>query len=149
MTWIKLHIILSLISYAAFLWSCVVGALYLVLERQLKAKVLGVWFHRLPSLESLETANYRGIAIGCALFTIGLACGLYGLYLQTGRWWTGDFKEYLSWGTWLAYCLLFWVRSSAALRGHKIALYSIAGFSLLVIAVFGVNYLVPTWHAYL
>ena len=72
------HSLCSLFSFVAFLIACVAGALFLLQERQLKRKTLGVLFHRLPSLEVLDRANFLAITIGLWCLSLGVAFGWLG-----------------------------------------------------------------------
>lgn len=147
--WLLWHIAFSLLSYGAFLLACVSGVLFLVQERQLKAKHMGRLFHSLPSLAGLDRVNLAAIAVGFVLFTLGLLCGIAGRYMSFGRWMSLDPKESLAYGTWLAYAILLIVRWLSTLRGRKVALLSILGFSLVLLTFFGIHALLPTWHSYL
>ncbi len=144
-----IHMLCSLLSYAAFLIACVSGMLFLVQERQLKRKAMGWWFHRLPSLEVLDRVNFVAIGTGFALLSVGLACGVLETRLALGRWWTGDSKAYLTVVLWLSYLALWLVRLRATLRGHRVALLSALGFCLVVLTLIGAGYLMPSLHPYM
>ena len=143
------HTACSLLSYAAFLVACVAAALFLVQERQLKRKRMGLLFHRLPSLKALDRLNFIAIGIGFALLSVGTACGFLGAKVLLGRWWSGDPKEYLTVALWGSYLALWLVRLRATLRGRRLALLSILGFSLVLFTLLGVTRLLPSWHAFL
>ena len=147
--WLVWHIALSLVSYAAFLLACLSGILFLIQERQLKAKHIGRLFRSLPSLATLDRVNWCAIAGGCALFTLGLLCGMIGRHATVRQWVSWDPKEGLAYLTWAAYAVLLVVRWLSTLRGHKVALLSIWGFGLVLFTFFGIHTLLPTWHAYL
>lgn len=140
------HTLCSLLSYAAFLVAFLSGVLFLVQERQLKRKTLGVLFHRLPSLGRLDRINFLAIGIGFVLLTIGLALGLVGEHVLLGRWWSGDPKEYLTVGLWALYLGLWLIRLRATLRGRRVALLSVLGFSLVLFTFLGASWVMPSWH---
>ena len=143
------HTLCSLLSYGAFLAAFVAALLFLIQERQLKRKQMGVLFHRLPPLEVLERVNFIAIGIGFGLLSLGLVFGLFGAKSLLGRWWSGDPKEYLTVALWGSYLALWLVRLRATLRGRRIAILSILGFSLVLFTFLGVSWWLPTWHAYL
>ena len=145
---VLIHLTCSLLSYAAFLIAFVAGVLFLVQERQLKQKHLGMLFHQLPSLNLLDRANFLAIGMGFALLSIGLACGLVGARAWYGRWWSWDPKECLTALLWIAYLVLWLVRLRSTLRGRRVALLSILGFALVLFTFIGVTRLLPSWHAY-
>lgn len=145
---IILHTLCSLLSYAAFLTAFVAGILFLIQERQLKRKRMGWLFHRLPALGTLERLNYAAIGIGFVLLTVGLVCGFIGVRALFGRWWNGDPKEALTLLLWLSYLVLWLVRVRATLRGRRIALWSILGFTLVLFTLVGAGWALHSWHPY-
>ena len=145
---VVIHMACSLVSYAAFLVACASSVLFLIQERQLKHKTMGVLFHRLPSLDALDRLNFIAISIGFGLLSIGLVFGVAGERLLLGRWWSGDPKEYLTAGLWLSYCLLWIVRLRSTLRGRRVALLSILGFGFVLFAFIGAGWVLPSWHPY-
>ena len=145
---VLVHMICSLLSYVAFLIAFVCGVLFLIQERQLKRKKMGMLFHQLPSLGTLDRMNFLAIGLGFWLLSIGVACGFFGVEVLMGRWWTGDPKEYLALILWLSYFVLWLIRLRATLRGRRVALLSILGFSLVLFTFVGANRLVPSMHPY-
>ena len=143
---VKAHMVCSLLSYAAFLVAFLCGALFLIQERQVKRRTLGRLFHNLPSLETLDRANFAAIGIGFGLLTIGLLCGLLGTRAWLGRWWTGDPKEYLTVLLWIVYLALWWMRLRSTLRGRRVALLSTLGFGLMLYTFLGAGEFAPSWH---
>jgi len=140
------HITCLTLSYAAFLVAFVTGLLFLVQERQLKRKQMGVLFRRLPALESLDRINFIAIGAGFGLLSAGVASGFVDAGLLRGKWWTGDPGEWLMLIVWAGYCALWIVRLRATLRGHRVALLSMLGFGLILLTFLGVKGLLPTWH---
>lgn len=146
---ILVHTLCTLLSYAAFLIAFVSGMLFLIQERQLKRKTMGLLFHRLPSLGTLDRINFLAIGVGFALLSIGAACGLIEVRLMRGRWWVGDAKEILTMVLWASYCVLWLLRLRATLRGHRVALLSMLGFSLVLFTFIGASRWLPSMHPYL
>ena len=146
---IRLHMVCSLGSYVAFLIAFLSGWLFLIQERQLKRKTLGVLFHRLPSLDALDRINFAAIGVGFGLLTIGMIFGLARLGPARSDGWIWDPKVIMTIGLWMAYCLLWLFRLRATLRGRRVALLSMLGFSLLLFTFLGVSRVMPSWHSYL
>ncbi len=146
---ILLHTVCSLLSYLAFLVAFFAGLLFLIQERQLKRKTMGVLFHRLPSLDALDRINFAAIGIGFWLLSVGLLCGLVGIRELLGRWWVSEPKTYFTIILWLSYLVLWLVRLRATLRGRRVALLSVLGFSLVLFTFLGASYVLPSAHPYL
>ena len=144
-----IHTTCSLLSYVAFLIAFVSGVLFLVQERQLKRKTMGFLFRRLPSLETLDALNFQAVGTGFWLLSVGVLFGLLGSKSLLGRWWEGDPKEYVAVGLWLSYFALWLVRLRSTLRGRRVALLSMLGFSLVLFTFIGISRLVPSLHPYL
>ena len=143
-----IHTISSLLSYVAFLIAFGAGLLFLIQERQIKRKRMGVLFHRLPSLDQLERVNVFAIGLGFALLTIGLSWGLVGSRLLRGLWWSGDPKEILSATLWLCYFILWTARLRATMRGRRVAWLSVGMFCVVLFTFVGVGALLGSWHPY-
>ena len=142
------HTISSLLSYVAFLVAFGSGVLFLVQERQIKGKRMGVLFNRLPSLDQLEQVNVFAIALGFGLLTVGLSLWLVVSRLLRGVWWSGDPKEVLSAMLWVCYLILWLARLRATMRGRRVAWLSVWGFTLVLLTFVGASWL-HSWHPYL
>jgi len=64
-----------LFAYASFALACVIGVTYVLLFKEIKAKHLGFFYARLPSLQVLDRMNQRAIIIGWIFLTVGIAVG--------------------------------------------------------------------------
>ena len=140
------HAVCALLSYVAFLIAFICGILFLIQEAQLKHKQMGVLFHQLPSLSALDRVNFLAIGLGFALLSVGVVLGFLSTGQWLARWW--DPKEWLVVALWASYLVLWLVRLRATLRGRRVALLSILGFSLAMFTFVGVSRWLP-WHAYL
>ena len=69
--WLAVHVLSLLFAYASFALACVVGVTYVLLFKELKAKHLGFFYSRLPSLRVLDVMNGRAVAIGWLFLTHG------------------------------------------------------------------------------
>ncbi|MBI3321281.1 MAG: cytochrome c biogenesis protein CcsA [Candidatus Omnitrophica bacterium] len=143
---LAVHIICSLLSYLAFLVASLSGILFLIQERQLKRKTIGLLFHRLPSLGVLDRLNFWAIGMGFVFLSIGTLCGFLGEERLLGHWWSGDPKEYLTVALWGAYLALWLLRFRATVRGRRIALLSIVGFSLVLLTLLGASWFLSSGH---
>lgn len=147
MIWV--HIACSLLSYAAFLVAFVAGILFLIQERQLKRKTMGALFHRLPSLGALDRLNFQAIGFGFALLSAGLLFGFVEVRVALGQWWVADPKTYFAVVVWLSYLGLWLMRLRSTLRGRRVALLSILGFSLVLLTLLETSTIAQSAHPYL
>src|SRR5215470_4141239 len=69
------HVSSLLFAYASFALACVIGITYVLLFKEIKAKHLGFFYARLPSLQVLDRMNHVAIVIGWVFLTLGLIVG--------------------------------------------------------------------------
>jgi len=142
--WLPAHVAPAFLGYASFVVAFFVSIVYLWQEKQLKRKQGGDLFRRLPSLETLDDLNYRFVAWGFALFTVGIVTGALLAKATWGSFWTWEPVEILSFLAWLLYAGLLHSRYSGW-RGRRVARLTIIGFALLVFLFIGL--LFPGHHA--
>jgi len=85
--WFGLHVSSLLFAYASFALAFVIGLTYVLLFKEIKAKHLGFFYARLPSLQVLDRMNQRAIQVGWLFLTIGLIVGVV---------WTAQVRPYAS-----------------------------------------------------
>jgi ABC-type transport system involved in cytochrome c biogenesis permease subunit len=73
--WFGVHVSSLLFAYASFALACVIGITYVLLFKEIKAKHLGVFYARLPSLQVLDQMNQRAIMVGWIFLTVGVVVG--------------------------------------------------------------------------
>jgi ABC-type uncharacterized transport system permease subunit len=71
----NLHVSSLLFAYASFALACVIGITYVLLFKEIKAKHLGFFYARLPSLQVLDSMNQKAIVVGWLFLTVGLMVG--------------------------------------------------------------------------
>ena len=75
-----IHVMSLLFAYASFALACVLGVTYVLLFKEIKAKHLGFFYTRLPSLQTLDIMNSRATTVGWVFLTIG--CVIGGVWLM-------------------------------------------------------------------
>ncbi len=136
--WLGVHTSFSVLGDAAFAFAFIVSVMYLIQERQLKSRHLGAVFHRLPSLDIMDTLGYKALTFGWPLFTLGMITGSIWANSAWGTYWSWDPKETWSLITWAIYLILLHLRT-IGWRGRKMALLSIVGFLFVLISFFVVS----------
>ncbi|HYB72587.1 MAG TPA: cytochrome c biogenesis protein CcsA [Candidatus Sulfotelmatobacter sp.] len=146
--WVWAHVTLAVFGNAAFVITSAAGLMYLLQERQLKAKRPGGRGLPLPSLETLDRWSYLSLSVGFPLLTLGILMG----FIRAGRAWgsyfAGDPRQIWSVITWLIYGTLLAARFSAGWRGRKAALLSVAGFAAVLLTFGGVHIFSRGLHAF-
>ena len=69
------HVLSMLFAYASFALAFVLGITYVLLFKEIKAKHLGYFYARLPSLQVLDVMNGRVVTIGWLFLTVGIGVG--------------------------------------------------------------------------
>lgn len=147
--WLIAHIIPIFIGYASFTISFSLSIMYLTQQRQLKHKLFGPLFSKLPSLEGIDRLMWKTISFGFPLLTLGLVFGTFWVETQNilGEQWYLDYKVVLGLATWLIYAALLHMRLVASFHGTKIACLTIAGFCLVLFTFIG-TFFMGTKHAF-
>ena len=147
--WLIAHIIPIFIGYAAFTISFSLSIMYLTQQRQLKHKLFGPLFSKLPSLEGIDNLMWKTISFGFPLLTLGLVFGTFWIRTQNvlGEMWYLDYKVILGLATWLIYAALLHMRLIASFHGTKIACLTIAGFCLVLFTFIG-TFFMGSKHAF-
>src|ERR1700675_259626 len=86
------HVTLNILAYAAFAISFVLSIIFLVQNRRLRNRKLGVVGWRFPALDVLERMTRSSVVIGCASLAVGMTAGLIWAHRLEGKYWDGDPK---------------------------------------------------------
>lgn len=144
--WVPAHVAPAFLGYAIFAVACCISLIYLLQETELKAKRRRDIFRRLPSLETLDELNYRFVAWGFALFTVGIVTGSMLAKANWGEFWSWEPVQIMSLMAWLLYAMLLHMRS-VGWRGRKAAKLTILGFAILLFLFVGINLVFSGRHA--
>ncbi len=147
--WLPAHTIFAFIGNAIFLTSFFVSILYLAVERGIKKKRFFRISARFPSLETLDSINYRCMSYGFPFLTIGIITGSLWAGIAWGSYWNWDPKETWSLITWIVYAILIHNRLAIGWRGRKTAYMMIIGFFSILVTFLGVNFWAGGLHSYL
>ncbi len=113
------HTIFAFVGNSIFFVSFFVSVLYLFLERGIKRKRFSPISSRFPSLEVLDSINYRCMSYGFPFLTIGIITGSLWAGIAWGSYWSWDPKETWSLITWIVYAILIHNRLAIGWRGRK------------------------------
>lgn len=146
--WFPVHVTLAFLGDAVFAVAAIAGVMYLLQERMLKSKNFSGLYYRLPSLETLDTINYRCLTIGFPLMTMGIISGAVWANSAWGGYWRWDPKETWALITWFLYAALLHGRLTVGWRGRRAAIFAIIGFLSLLFTFLGVNLLLSGEHSF-
>ncbi|OEU61212.1 MAG: c-type cytochrome biogenesis protein CcsB [Desulfuromonadales bacterium C00003094] len=146
--WFPIHVSLAFLGNAVFAVAFIAGLMYLLQERMLKSKRLSALFFRLPSLDTLDTLNYRCLTWGFPLMTMGIISGAAWAHSTWGSYWRWDPKETWALISWFVYAALLHGRLAIGWRGRRAALLAIIGFLCLLFTFLGVNLLLSGLHSF-
>jgi len=137
--WFEIHVTSAFLGYAAFALASAAGVMYLALAGSIRARRIGHFFERLPSLETLDRLGSGATLAGFLFFTLGLISGAVWSASATGRAMSGEAKELLSIVTWLVFAGVLLLRWRAGWRGRWPALLTILGFVASLVTILGGN----------
>ncbi len=153
------HIILILIGDSLFALAFIVSLIYIFQERKIKNKKNLKLFDKKDiqlkealhsgggyNLELLDNINYQCLKIGFPFITLGIVMGIYlsGSLFKTFM--VVKPIEIMSLITWLIYAILLHERVAKGLRGKRAAIFSVAGFLLILFSLSFSFYLFPAFH---
>jgi len=146
--WLLYHVITSFVSYGAFAVSFGVSIIYLIKYRAERTGSEGAFVNLFPDLKMLDEVNYKSIAVGFPLLSLGIITGAAWANYAWGTYWSWDPKETWSLITWFIYAAYLHARLTRGWQGKRAAILSIIGFAAVVFTYFGVNFLLSGLHSY-
>lgn len=129
------HTTLLFFAYASFFVAFAASVMYLWQERELKKKTFSAFFHRLPSLSTIDDIGTTTAGIGFTLLTLGIITGIIWSTARDGHMWHNDPIEFFALLTWVLYLTLLHYRTQW--RGRRAAWLGVAGFALVLCTFIG------------
>ena len=146
------HVSSLLFAYASFALACVIGITYVLLFKEIKAKHLGFFYARLPSLQVLDRMNQRAIMIGWIFLTVGIIVGavwastyagpdprVHAMSLQ-------DPKIFVALVCWAVYSFELFAARRIGWGGRRAAYLSALGFAIVLLNFVPVSYFFTSSH---
>ena len=152
-----IHVSSLLFAYASFALACVIGITYVLLFKESKAKHLGVFYARLPSLQALDRMNQRAIVIGWVFLTIGMVAGVVWTaqgraYGQTSPQFQAmslqDPKIFVALVCWAVYSFEVFAARRIGWGGRRAAYLSALGFAIVLLNLVPISYFVTNSHRF-
>ncbi|MEB3186254.1 MAG: c-type cytochrome biogenesis protein CcsB [bacterium] len=160
--WLKIHVSLMLVSYAAFLLASGAAVVYLILYRKRKRDMnaqggtmaiegggtLDASRGLVAQLAFLDDLIYRLVLVGFPVLAFGIITGGMWANHAWGTYWSWDPKETWALITWLVYAGYLHARLAHDWSGPRSAWLAILGFVSVLVTYLGVNYLAQGLHTY-
>jgi ABC-type transport system involved in cytochrome c biogenesis permease subunit len=148
-----LHVSSLLFAYASFALACVIGITYVLLFKEIKAKHLGFFYARLPSLQVLDAMNARAVIVGWLFLTGGLAVGIVWASQIAGSpdpraqaMHATDPKILIAMICWITYSFALFARRVIGWSGRRAAWLSAIGFVIVLLNFLPVGYFLTRSH---
>ena len=143
-----LHLGTAFFAYASFTLSFVASVLYLVQYRELKRKRGGTFYHRLPSLESLEGLIYQPMAWGVFLLALAIGVGLLWSKSAFGTYWLGEPKTISTILVAGFYLVLVYFHYIMASHGKRWVVASLTAYLFVFFNFFGLSLMGKGLHQF-
>ena len=149
------HVSSLLFAYASFALACVIGITYVLLFKEIKAKHLGFFYARLPSLQVLDSMNQQAIVVGWIFLTIGIIVGgiwtaqVRGAYAADPRVQAislQDPKIVAAIVCWLVYSFEAFAARRLGWAGRRTAYLSALGFAIVLLNFVPISYFMTNSH---
>jgi ABC-type transport system involved in cytochrome c biogenesis permease subunit len=147
------HVLSMLFAYASFALGCVLGVTYMLLFKEIKAKHLGVFYARLPSLHALDAMNARVLAIGWIFLTAGIVIGgIWATQVQGSSdpraqaMGVADPKILVALVSWAVYSFALVARRAIGWSGRRAAYLSAIGFGIVLLNFLPIGYFLTKSH---
>jgi ABC-type transport system involved in cytochrome c biogenesis permease subunit len=148
-----IHVVSVLFSYACFALASVLGLTYVLLFNEIKAKHLGYFYARLPSLQVLDAMNGRVVTIGWIFLTVGIAIGgIWAMRIATAadprvdEMSLADPKILIALVSWGLYSFAVLSRRTIGWTGRRAAWLSAIGFVVVLLNFVPVGYFLTRSH---
>jgi ABC-type uncharacterized transport system permease subunit len=130
---VGIHVALISFANAGYAIGAAASLMYVLMERQLKARKATKLFSRLPSLAQTERVAWRSVLWAFPLYSAGLILGvLRAIETDVSLWWA-DIRVVLSGLVWLVFAAYLVLRWRHGWQGRRGAYLLLAGFVLVVV----------------
>jgi ABC-type transport system involved in cytochrome c biogenesis permease subunit len=147
------HVLSVLFAYASFALASVLGITYVLLFKEIKAKHLGFFYARLPSLQTLDVMNGRAVVVGWIFLTCGLLVGgIWAAQIHTSpdpraqAMSVYDPKILVALLSWGLYSFALVARGAIGWSGRRAAWLSAVAFAIILLNFVPVGYFLTRSH---
>jgi ABC-type transport system involved in cytochrome c biogenesis permease subunit len=148
-----LHVLSMLFAYASFALAFVLGITYVLLFKEIKAKHLGFFYARLPSLHVLDLMNARTVTVGWIFLTCGVIIGgVWAFQVHASpdpraqAMSVADPKILVALVSWALYTFALFARRAIGWSGRRAAWLSTIAFIVVLLNFVPVGYFLTRSH---
>ncbi len=141
-TGFKLHFLAAMLAYSLFTLSALHAVFMGFTERALHKKTLTRSLTSLPPLLTMEALLFRMLLIGFVLLTLALGSGVLFSEQLFGKALAFDHKTLFAFASWGIFAMLLVGRHAWGWRGRKALHWTLAGFTVLLLAYIGSRFVV-------
>jgi cytochrome c-type biogenesis protein CcsB len=109
---------------------------------------LAQWLAGLPSLARLDVMQYRIIAVGLPLLSLGIITGAMWAKEAWGAYWQWDPKETAALISWIVYAAYMHMHTRPDWKGARTSWVGVFGFITIIFCYLGVNIWISGLHSY-
>ena len=142
----SIHVILTIVGYAAICISALYALFYIMLNNNIKKHRVGLIYDKLPPLKLLEIMSIRSVQIGILTLGLGIFFGHLHAGDTLGIYWPIDAKVVFSNVIWFGYFIGYIIAQLNKWRGKWMAYLSMFGFVLLILANISILFIENTFH---
>jgi ABC-type transport system involved in cytochrome c biogenesis permease subunit len=148
-----IHVLSMLSAYASLALAGIIGITYVLLFKEIKAKHLGYFYARLPSLQALDAMNAKAVTTGWFLLTLGVTIGgIWASQVQGSpdprvqAMSVADPKILVALLCWGVYSFALFARRTIGWSGRRAALLSAIAFIIVLLNFVPVGYFLTKSH---
>lgn len=142
------HVLLTILGYAAISASALYSFLYILLNKTIRFQKLGLHYEKLPALSILEEISIRLVRIGIISLGVGILVGHLNAASVLGTYLPMDAKVLFSDLIWLGYFVGYIIAQLNKWRGRWMAYLSMVGFGILIVANITIIFMEGTFHRF-
>jgi HemX protein len=142
------HVTLNILAYAAFALSFVTSLIYLMQNRLLRGRKLGVIGWRFPALDVLERVSRSSVGVGLVSLAIGVTLGFTWAHQVLGGYWHWDWKILVTLVILAAYSAYWILSRTGTWRGARASRLCVANFVLVIFSYSIVNLYLSRFHRF-
>ncbi|MBU0558795.1 MAG: cytochrome c biogenesis protein [Bacteroidetes bacterium] len=143
-----IHVFSALLGFAGLTMAAVYGVLFQLLYKRIKLNTFGIFFEKLPSLETLEKLNFYSVIIGFILLGIAIGIGVIWLPVAFPDYSYLDPKLVSTLLVWIVFGIGIFMKIVIGWYGKKVINFFLVGYTIALLSMFLSNVLAKSFHSF-